>query len=70
MTHIEAIQTHIEASSPCTLAGVMSWACNQGFGGSKAIQAIDTLKQAKIIDVLVDDEGTLIVELGSNWTEA
>jgi hypothetical protein len=48
----------------------MSWACNQGFGGSKAIQAIDTLKQAKIIDVLVDDEGTLIVELGSNWVEA
>jgi hypothetical protein len=41
----------------------MSWATAQGFGGSKAIQAINTLKRERIIDTSQDDEGNTIIDL-------
>jgi hypothetical protein len=63
MTHIEAIQTHIEASAPCSLKGVMSWATSQGFGGSKAVKAIQSLKNDRIIETSIDDDGSVVVDL-------
>lgn len=63
LTHYDAIKTHIEASNPCALKSVMSWATAQGFGGSKAIQAIQTLKHERIIETSQDDEGNTIVDL-------
>jgi hypothetical protein len=63
LTHYEVIKTHIEASSPCALKSVMSWATSQGFGGSKVIQAINTLKRECIIDTSQDDEGNTIIDL-------
>ena len=63
MTHYEAIRTHIEASSPCSLVGVMRWATTQGFGGSKAVQAIQALKTERVIDTSFDDDSSVIVDL-------
>ena len=66
MTHsdtYDAIKTHIEASAPCTLQGVLLWASQQGLGGSKAIQTINTLRQNKTIETSLDDEGSIIVDL-------
>ena len=63
LTHYEVIKTHIEASNPCSLRSIMSWATSQGFGGSKAIQALDSLKRERIIDTVQDDTGLTIVEL-------
>jgi hypothetical protein len=63
LTHYNAIRTHIEASSPCSLAGVMRWATAQGFGGSKAVQAIQALKNERVIDTYFDDDNSVIVEL-------
>lgn len=63
LTHYEVIKTHIEASNPCALKSVLSWATAQGFGGSKAIQAIDTLKRERIIETSQDDEGNTIIDL-------
>ena len=63
MTHYEAIRTHIEASSPCSLAGVMRWATAQGFGGSKAVQAIQALKTERVVDTSFDDDHSVIVDL-------
>ena len=63
LTHYEAIRTHIEASSPCSLAGVMRWATAQGFGGSKAVQAIQALKTERVIDTSFDDNNQVIVTL-------
>ena len=63
LTHYEAIKTHIEASNPCSMRSVMSWATAQGFGGSKAVQAIQALKNERIIETSQDDEGNTIVEL-------
>lgn len=63
MTHYEAIKTHIEASAPCSMVGVMHWAATQGFGGSKAVQAIQTLKTERIIDTSIDDDNAVIIDL-------
>ncbi len=63
MTHIEAIKTHIEADAPCTLKHVIVWASAQGFGGSKTVQAIQVLKNQRIIETSIDDDGTVIVDL-------
>jgi len=63
LTHYEAIRTHIEASSPCSLVGVMRWAAAQGFGGSKAVQAIQALKTERVIDTSFDDDNAVIVDL-------
>lgn len=63
LTHYSVIRTHIEASSPCTLAGVMCWAASQGFGGTKAVQAIQTLKNESIIETSFDDDNQVIVDL-------
>lgn len=63
LTHYEAIRTHIEASSPCSMAGVMRWATAQGFGGSKAVQAIQALKNERVIDTSFDDGNNVIVDL-------
>lgn len=60
---VEAIRTHIEASAPCMLKGVLTWAKVQGFGGSKAISAIYALKNDGIIFTDFDDDGETIVEL-------
>jgi hypothetical protein len=40
----------------------MQWAGSQGFGGSKAVQAIHTLKIQGIIEVS-DDDGVVVIEL-------
>lgn len=53
----EVIKTHIEASNPCSMKSVMSWATYQGYGGSKMIKAIQELKDARIITV--DDESII-----------
>jgi hypothetical protein len=63
LTHYEVIKAHIEASNPCSLKSVMSWSTSQGFGGSKAVQAIDALKRERIIDTSQDDEGNTIIDL-------
>lgn len=63
MTHYEAIKTHIEASSPCSMRGVMCWASIQGFGGSKAVQAIQALKNDRIIETSFDDDNSVIIDL-------
>ena len=63
MTHLEVIETHIMASSPCTLKGVYQWATGQGFGGSKMIQALHTLKIEHIITVEHEDSLGYVVEL-------
>jgi hypothetical protein len=63
LTHYDAIRTHIEASSPCSMAGVMRWATAQGFGGTKAVQAIHALKTERVIDTSFDDGNTVIVDL-------
>ena len=63
MTHYEAIRTHIEASAPCSMAGVMHWATAQGFGGTKAVQAIQALKNDRIIDTSFDDDNAVIIDL-------
>ena len=63
MTHYDAIRTHIEASSPCCLTGVMRWATAQGFGGTKAVQAIHALKAEQVIDTSFDDDNNVIVDL-------
>ena len=63
MTHLEAIQTHIEASAPCTMKHVMQWAAFQGFGGSKAVQAIQSLKNSRTIETSEDDDGETIIDL-------
>lgn len=63
MTHLEAIQTHIEASAPCTMKHVMRWAASQGFGGSKAVQAIQSLKNSRTIETSEDDDGETIIDL-------
>lgn len=58
-----AIRTHIEASAPCSMAGVMHWATAQGFGGTKAVQAIQALKNDRIIDTSFDDDNAVIIDL-------
>ena len=63
LTHLEAIQTHIEASAPISLRSVMFWATSQGFGGSKAIQAIQTLKSDNVINTSTDDDNNTIIDL-------
>jgi hypothetical protein len=63
LTHYEAIRTHIEASSPCSMAGVMRWATAQGFGGFGVAQAIQELKTERVIDTYFDDDNSVIVEL-------
>jgi hypothetical protein len=63
LTHYDVIKTHIEASNPCNMRSVMSWATAQGFGGSKAVQAINALKRERIIDTSQDDEGNTIIDL-------
>lgn len=63
LTHYEVIKTHIEASNPCSMRSVMSWTAAQGFGGSKAVQAIQALKNERIIETSQDDEGNTIVDL-------
>lgn len=63
LTHYEVIKTHVEASAPCSMVGVMRWATSQGFGGTKAVQAIQTLKNERIIDTSFDDDNQVIVDL-------
>jgi hypothetical protein len=63
MTHYEVIRTHIEASSPCSLEGVMRWATAQGFGGFGVAQAIQTLKTERVIDTSFDDDNNVIIDL-------
>lgn len=66
MSHLEAIRTHIEASNPCTLKSVMQWAAYQGYGGSRAIEAIGTLTQQGIISVELEDytdHSELVIDL-------
>ena len=63
LTHYEAIKTHIEASSPCSLRSVMSWATSQGYGGSKAVQALQNLIVERTIETPLDDEGNTIIDL-------
>ena len=63
MTHLEAIRACIEADAPCSLAHVMHWATSQGFGGSKAVQAIQQLKTDRVIETSTDDEGSIVVDL-------
>jgi hypothetical protein len=63
LTHYDAIRTHIEASSPCSLVGVMRWATAQGFGGFGVAQAIQELKTERVIDTYFDDDNSVIVEL-------
>jgi hypothetical protein len=41
----------------------MSWATSQGFGGSKAIQALQTLIVERTIETSQDDEGNTIIDL-------
>jgi hypothetical protein len=63
LTHYEVIKTHIEATAPCCMTGVMRWATSQGFGGAKAVQAIQTLKNECIIETSFDDDNAVIVDL-------
>lgn len=63
LTHYEAIKTHIEASAPCCMTSVMHWASAQGFGGTKAVQAIQTLKNERTIETSIDDDNQVIVDL-------
>lgn len=63
LTHLEVIRTHIEASAPISLRSVLHWAASQGFGGSKAIQAIQTLKTDRVIDTSQDDDNQTIIDL-------
>lgn len=58
-TVTQYIQDHIEADAPCSLAHVTSWAKVQGFGGSKMVKAIQSLKDQGIITI----DGESIVEL-------
>jgi hypothetical protein len=41
----------------------MRWAAAQGFGGSKAVQAIQALKTERVIDTSFDDDNSVIVDL-------
>jgi hypothetical protein len=41
----------------------MRWATSQGFGGSKAVQAIQALKTERVIDTSFDDDNSVIVDL-------
>ena len=45
------------------MAGVMHWATAQGFGGTKAVQAIQALKNDRIIDSSFDDDNAVIIDL-------
>ena len=68
MTHsvaetTEVIRTHIEASAPCLLKGVIQWAESQGYGGSKAVQAIHTLKLDRVINTSQDDDNQTVIDL-------
>jgi hypothetical protein len=45
------------------MTGVMRWATSQGFGGAKAVQAIQTLKNERIIETSFDDDNAVIVDL-------
>ena len=60
---VEVIRTHIEASAPCMLKGVLQWAAAQGYGGSKAVSAVQALKVNGIIFTDFDDDGETIVDL-------
>lgn len=62
----EAIQGHIEASAPCTMHSVYTWAVYQGYGGSKMIKAVQELKDQGIIYTDIeelDGETVTIVNL-------
>lgn len=63
LTHYEVIRTHIEASALCCLSGVIRWASAQGFGGTKAVQAIQTLKNERVIETSLADDNTTIIDL-------
>lgn len=63
LTHYTVIRTHIEASAPCCLSGVIRWASAQGFGGTKAVQAIQTLKNERVIETSLDDDNATIIDL-------
>jgi hypothetical protein len=41
----------------------MRWATAQGFGGSKAVQAIQALMNERVIDTSFDDGNNVIVDL-------
>ncbi len=60
---VEVIRDHIQASAPCMLKGVMSWAKSQGYGGTAMICAIYQLKNEGIIFTDFDDDGETIVDL-------
>jgi hypothetical protein len=55
--HMRALLDHIAADSPCSLSHVASWASQQGFGGSKMVQALHQLKLDKQINI--DDDNTV-----------
>lgn len=59
----EVIRDHIEASAPCMLKGVISWAKSQGYGGTPIICALYTLKNGGVILTDFDDDGETIVDL-------
>lgn len=63
LTHYEVIRTHIEASAPCCLTGVMRWASAQGFGGTKTVLALQALKNERIIETSLDDDNAIIIDL-------
>ena len=59
----EIIRDHIEASAPCMLKGVISWAKSQGYGGTPVICALYALKNDGVIWTDFDDDGETIVDL-------
>lgn len=63
LTHYEVIRTHIEASAPCCLTGVMRWASAQGFGGTKAVLALQALKNERMIETSIDEDNVIIIDL-------
>ena len=55
--YMRALLDHISADAPCSLSHVTSWASQQGFGGSKMVQALHQLKLDK--QITINDDNTV-----------
>ena len=61
MTNLEYIQTHIEASAPCSLFSAAAWVEKQlSMPLSGFVAALDTLAAQGIIELSSDDSGITI----------
>lgn len=56
MTNLEHIRTHIEASAPCSLFSVATWADSQlNIDAARFVAVIDFLTAGNVINVTYED---------------